>query len=111
MKNSAEEFSINFAVRPFFERGDTITEFTFLADPPKGYTNFTFDWNFGDGSHGKGVLNHKVYEKAGNYEVTLTATALDASGTKVQAQSPTKTMIVKDNPGSEDSKLKNTEYD
>jgi len=38
-----------------------------------------FDWDFGDGTTGSGMMPEHIYTAAGSYEVTLTVTNTDGS--------------------------------
>jgi len=62
-----------------------------LSSDPDG-DRLVYIWDFGDGSKGEGVETYHVYEKPGNYKVTLTVT--DNSGTDCGSDSTVITVPV-----------------
>jgi hypothetical protein len=96
-QKTEEDFTINFAVTPFFETGIPGMEFIFTADLSEGYTDYMFDWDFGDGTTTSGSSprqTHTYDEPKKYYDVTLEATASDRAGNRVIATSPTKQILV-----------------
>lgn len=49
-------------------------EVTFTANTPSNVPNMYYNWNFGDGNSGNGLVVGHLYASAGSYTVTLTAT-------------------------------------
>ena len=53
--------------------GEKITFDGSRSQDPNG-SILAYRWEFGDGHHGRGIAPHHIYQKAGNYQVTLTVT-------------------------------------
>jgi hypothetical protein len=60
---------------PFFGYVGGIVE---MSGTDSTGVNLRFQWDFGDGTRGEGVVVRKVYGRAGNFKVRLTVT--DAAG-------------------------------
>lgn len=62
---------VNTPVVPYVN--DTVTFDASASKSDDGYI-FSYEWGFGDGTNGTGIVVGKVYNEAGNYTVTLTIT-------------------------------------
>lgn len=59
---------------------------TVVSNVPEGTVVASYAWNFGDGEKGQGAQVEHVYEKPGEYTITLTVT--DSAGRVADAEQP-----------------------
>jgi hypothetical protein len=92
------QMQASFTDNPSHPQAGQTTTFSALVNG--GAQPFWYNWNFGDGSRGRGQTTSHAYQKAGNYATTLTVT--DAARQTVTA-SLTLTIVAPPSPSSHPS--------
>ncbi len=65
---------VSFTYSPSYPLEDELVTFDASASTPNGGTIISYDWNFGDGYTGTGVIVNHTYTDFGNYNATLNVT-------------------------------------